>query len=121
MGTVLSSLPSHTSLPMTKAKAKKTKCSVRTRKFLLNRLLARKQMIVDVYHQGRPNVPKAELRTKLAKMYNASDVNCVFLFGFRTAFGGGKSSGFCLIYDSVRYAKKIEPKYRLARNDMATL
>jgi small subunit ribosomal protein S24e len=33
----------------------------------------------------------------------------------RTQFGGGKSSGFALIYDSVEDAKKFEPKYRLAR------
>lgn len=37
----------------------------------------------------------------------------VFLFGFRTAFGGGKSTGFGLIYDSVEDAKKFEPKHRL--------
>jgi ribosomal protein S24E len=37
------------------------------------------------------------------------------LFGFRTAFGGGKSSGFCLVYDSVEDAKKFEPKHRLIR------
>lgn len=39
----------------------------------------------------------------------------VFSFGFRTAFGGGKSTGFALIYDTLDYAKKIEPKYRLVR------
>lgn len=37
------------------------------------------------------------------------------LFGFRTQFGGGKSTGFCLIYDNVQFAKKYEPKYRLVR------
>ena len=37
------------------------------------------------------------------------------LFGFRTDFGGGKSTGFALIYDSLEDAKKYEPKYRLAR------
>lgn len=30
-------------------------------------------------------------------------------------FGGGKSTGFGLIYDSVDNAKKFEPKYRLVR------
>lgn len=33
----------------------------------------------------------------------------------RTQFGGGKSSGFGLIYDNVEVAKKFEPKYRLVR------
>ena len=30
-------------------------------------------------------------------------------------FGGGKSTGFGLIYDTVDAAKKFEPKYRLIR------
>merc|ERR1712096_350896 len=39
----------------------------------------------------------------------------VFAFGFKTNFGGGKSTGFALIYDTLDFAKKFEPKYRLAR------
>lgn len=39
----------------------------------------------------------------------------VALFLNRTQFGGGKTTGFCLIYDSVIAAKKFEMKYRLAR------
>ncbi|KAF0755005.1 hypothetical protein AaE_005111 [Aphanomyces astaci] len=93
----------------------KAPVTVRTRKFLRNTLLARRQMLVDVLHPGRPNVPKAELQEKLAKMYKVADTNTVFLYGFRTAFGGGKSSGFALIYDTVNDAKKFEPKYRLVR------
>jgi len=47
-------------------------------------------------------------------MYGAKD-NTVFVFGLQTNFGGGKSTGFGLIYDSVDSAKKYEPKYRLIR------
>lgn len=47
--------------------------------------------------------------------FKVSDSSTVILFGFRTHFGGGKSTGFCLIYDSVEDAKKFEPKYRLVR------
>lgn len=39
----------------------------------------------------------------------------IFCFGFRTQFGGGKTTGFALVYDSLDFAKKFEPKYRLAR------
>ena len=39
----------------------------------------------------------------------------VFAFGFRTNFGGGKSTGFALIYDTMDLAKKFEPKFRLRR------
>ena len=69
-------------------------------------------------HPGRANVPKAEIREKLAKMYDAREADAVFVFGFRTQFGGGKSTGFGLIYDSVDVAKKFEPKYRLVRNGL---
>jgi ribosomal protein S24E len=50
-----------------------------------------------------------------SKMFKVNEVNRVILFGFRTAFGGGKSTGFALIYDTIEDAKKYEPKYRLAR------
>merc|ERR1712022_76697 len=89
--------------------------TVRTRKFLTNRLLARKQMVVDVIHPGRPNVSKAELKEKISTMYKVNDALAVVLFGFRTKFGGGRSTGFCLIYDNATAAKKNEPKYRLVR------
>ena len=70
--------------------------------------------MVDVLHPGRANVPKTELRQILAKMYKTtSDV--IVCFGFRTAFGGGKSTGFALIYDSLDFLKKNEPKYRQVR------
>jgi small subunit ribosomal protein S24e len=93
---------------------------VRTRKFMTNRLLARKQFVIDVLHPGRANVSKAELKEKLAKVYDVRDPQSIFVFGFRTQFGGGKSTGFGLIYDSVDAAKKFEPKYRLIRNGLAT-
>ncbi|KAL2994161.1 hypothetical protein AAZX31_10G151000 [Glycine max] len=53
-------------------------------------------------------------------MYDVKDTNTVFVFKFRTHFGGGKSTGFGLIYDSVENAKKYEPKYRLIRNGLDT-
>lgn len=42
----------------------------------------------------------------------------VFVFGFRTNFGGGKTTGFGLIYDNLDVAKKFEPKHRLARHGL---
>lgn len=50
-----------------------------------------------------------------SQMYKVKDTNTVVLYGFRTQFGGGKSTGFGLIYDSVNDAKRFEPKYRLIR------
>ncbi|KAL0685863.1 hypothetical protein Bca4012_052711 [Brassica carinata] len=94
--------------------------TIRTRKFMTNRLLSRKQFVIDVLHPGRANVSKAELKEKLARMYEVKDPNAIFVFKFRTHFGGGKSSGFGLIYDNVESAKKFEPKYRLIRNGLDT-
>jgi small subunit ribosomal protein S24e len=72
-----------------------------------------------VLHPSRANVPKAELTEKLARMYKVSDPKTIFLFGFTTHFGGGKSTGFGVIYDSLASAKKFEPTYRLRRAGMA--
>nr|ACG38290.1 hypothetical protein [Zea mays] len=43
--------------------------TLRTRKFMTNRLLSRKQFVLEVIHPGRPNVSKAELKERLAKIY----------------------------------------------------
>jgi len=71
-------------------------------------------MIVDIIHPGKANVPRSELQETIGAMYK-SDPKCVMLFGFRTQFGGGKSTGFCHIYANVDAAKKFEPKHRLIR------
>eukprot|EP00632_Arachnochrysis_sp_CCMP2950_P001158 CAMPEP_0185700890 /NCGR_PEP_ID=MMETSP1164-20130828/7911_1 /TAXON_ID=1104430 /ORGANISM="Chrysoreinhardia sp, Strain CCMP2950" /LENGTH=221 /DNA_ID=CAMNT_0028367847 /DNA_START=33 /DNA_END=699 /DNA_ORIENTATION=- len=93
-----------------------TPVTIRTRKFIRNALLARKQFIVDIIHPGRANVAKSELAEMIAKSHKVSDVQLISLFGFRNKFGGGKSTGFCLIYDNMEAAKKYEPKYRQIRN-----
>lgn len=95
-------------------------------------------MVVDVLHPGQPSVKKSIIREKLAKMYKVSTgdphhhhhhyykiivflqvtSDVVYVFGFRTNFGGGKSTGFALIYDTLDFAKKFEPKHRLARHGL---
>lgn len=74
-------------------------------------------MVVDVLHPTRANVSKDELRDKLSAMYKAPKEQ-VIVFGFRTQFGGGKSTGFALVYDS-KDALKFEPRYRLVRFGLA--
>ncbi|KAI8468732.1 MAG: ribosomal protein L23/L15e core domain-containing protein [Monoraphidium minutum] len=93
--------------------------TLRTRKFMTNRLLARRQFVVDVLHPGRANVSKSEIKDKLASMYNVGEPNTIHVFGFRTQFGGGKSTGFGLIYDNLKSAEKFEPKHRLIRAGLA--
>lgn len=33
----------------------------------------------------------------------------IFVFGFRNHFGGGETTGFVIIYNSLDYAKKMNP------------
>ena len=91
-------------------------------------------------HPGKAGVSKSDLKEKLAKLYKVrlstpapprqraggclppsatcaqvSDASCILLYGFKVAFGGGRTTGFGLIYDSIQAAKKFEPKYRLTR------
>ncbi|KAM7135434.1 small ribosomal subunit protein eS24-like [Molossus nigricans] len=91
--------------------------TIRTRKFMTNKLLQQKQMVIDVLHPGKATVPKTEIQEKLAKMCKTLP-DIIFVFGFRTHFGGGETPGFGMIYDSLDYAKKNELKYRLARHGL---
>ena len=70
--------------------------------------------VVDVLHPGRPNVPHSEIQKELAEKYRAKP-NCVFTFGMKCSFGGGKSTGFGLIYDNEAKAMASEPQWRLVR------
>ena len=76
------------------------------------------QMILDILHPGRANVPRSELKQVVASMYKA-DPKLVILFGFDTKFGGGKTTGFGLIYDNEEALLKFEPKHRLIRHGHA--
>lgn len=89
-------------------------CVIRTKKFMKNPLLRRKQFVIEVLHEGRANVPKKEITTKIATLYKSPE-DCIFVWGFQTAFGGGRSTGFGVIYDDRETALKFEPKYRLIR------
>lgn len=73
----------------------------------------------DILHPGRANIAKDELRDKLAALYKATK-DQVNVFGLRTQFGGGKTTGFALVYDSPEAMKKFEPHYRLVRVGLAT-
>lgn len=72
----------------------------------------------DILHPNRANISKDELRAKLAELYKASK-DQTNVFGLRTQFGGGKTTGFALIYDSPEALKKFEPHYRKVRIGVA--
>merc|ERR1712205_115767 len=95
--------------------------TVRPRKLLTNRLLSRRQMVLDIAHPNLPTPDKALLRKLIcehlskSKSHAKADPSATCVFGMKTVYGGGASTGFCLIYDSVEAAKKIEPKHRLIK------
>merc|ERR1711869_124163 len=94
--------------------------TIRPRKLFTNRLLPRRQMILDVHHAGLATPNKETLKEMIseylskAKGHKASK-EATSIFGMKTCFGGGKSTCFALVYDSVDAAKKHEPKHRLIR------
>eukprot|EP00178_Gracilaria_changii_P016097 TRINITY_DN4547_c0_g1_i1.p1 TRINITY_DN4547_c0_g1~~TRINITY_DN4547_c0_g1_i1.p1 ORF type:complete len:135 (-),score=16.41 TRINITY_DN4547_c0_g1_i1:124-528(-) len=92
-----------------------SKFSLRARKVLKNPLLSRTQMVLEVTHQGAGTISKKDLTARIAETFKIADPRTIFLFNFHTQFGGGRSTGFCLIYDDVKKAEKYEPKYRLIR------
>ncbi len=61
-------------------------------------------------HPDQPNVPKADIRKKLAAVMKAKE-EAIYVFGLKTQFGGGRSTGFALVYDSPEIRKKLSPKY----------
>merc|ERR1712232_717772 len=93
--------------------------TVRTKKFMKNPLLQRKQFVLEVIHAGQPGVSKKDLKERLAKMYKVDNPQLVTLSGLRTQFGGGRTSGFGLIYDNLEAAKKFEPTFRQCRMGLA--
>merc|ERR1712002_594141 len=93
--------------------------NVRTRKYMSNRLLSRKQMIVDVTHGELATPSSKTLRDHLGKMYKTAP-DTVVVYGMSTAFGGGRTTGFANIYDSVAFLKKYEAKHRQVRMGHAT-
>jgi small subunit ribosomal protein S24e len=89
-----------------------------TKKFKNNYLMQRKQFLIVVQHPGYSSVSKKELQKKISEIYKIPDISTIFLFGFKTFFGGGKSTGFGFVYNNIKAARQFEPKYRLIRNGL---
>eukprot|EP00457_Paulinella_chromatophora_P015175 gb/GEZN01015743.1/.p1 GENE.gb/GEZN01015743.1/~~gb/GEZN01015743.1/.p1 ORF type:complete len:143 (+),score=39.73 gb/GEZN01015743.1/:53-481(+) len=92
--------------------------TLRTRRFMKNTLLNRRQMVLDVLHPNSGPPKLSDVGARLAAQYKVQDVKQVVIFGLKTDFGGGKSTGFGLIYDSLQDVLDTEPKYRLLRQGL---
>ena len=65
-------------------------------------------------HPELSNVSKTDIKSKLAQTLKTKDEN-ISIFGLKTKFGGGRSTGFALIYDSLDARKKFDSKKMLRR------
>ena len=88
------------------------KLIVRFSKIKNNRLLNRTQMIVDVYHPAAQKVTKEQIREYIRTHFKKQHVS---LFGVKKFFGGGRTKGFVLVYDSEDSMKRFEPVSRVKR------
>jgi small subunit ribosomal protein S24e len=55
--------------------------------------------VVDIVHPDKANASKADISKHLAAKYKVDERNVV-VYGLKTQFGGGRSTGFALVYDS---------------------
>jgi small subunit ribosomal protein S24e len=60
-------------------------------------------------HPDQSNVSKAAIKGKLATLLKSKE-DVIGVYGLKTKFGGGRSTGFALIYDSLDARKKFEGK-----------
>lgn len=85
----------------------------------INALTLQFMQVIDVSHPDAANVSKEKIKEQLAKQFKVKDDKCIFVFGFKTAFGGQRSTGFALVYKTLEDALDAEPKYRLVRSGLA--
>merc|ERR1712222_61599 len=77
-----------------------------------NRLLNRVQMGVDVFHGSVSKIPNESIREYMRTHFKKPHVN---VFGVKKYYGGGRTRGYCVIYDNEESMKKYEPVYRAKR------
>jgi len=95
-----------------------SKVSLRVRKYIVNKLLDRKQFVVDLIHTGLAAPTKEDVKKNVASEFKA-DQDLVVIFGLNTKFGGGRTTGFGFIYESKDAMMKVEPKHRLIKMKLA--
>lgn len=90
-----------------------------SRKIINNPLLRRKQVQVELIHPEAANISKTAIKDKLAEQFKCKSEQ-ISIFGLHSKFGGGRSSGFALIYDSLDERKKYDQKNLLKRDGLVS-
>ena len=88
-----------------------------TRKIINNPLLKRRQLQVELIHPDQGSVSKTAIKAKLAAMFKTKEES-ISVFGLKAKFGGGRSTGFALMYDSLDARKKCDSKKLLKRESL---
>merc|ERR1711990_813042 len=81
-------------------------------------MLGRKQIQVEMIHPDSANISKASIAEKMSSMFKCK-AECVTVFGLKSQFGGGRSSGFAFIYYDLDAKKKFDSKTSLLRAKLA--
>jgi small subunit ribosomal protein S24e len=68
--------------------------------------------LVDVFHSAEQKITKEQIREYVRTHFKKQHVS---LFGVKKYFGGGRTQGFCLIYDNEDSLRKFEPPSRIRR------
>lgn len=84
---------------------------------MVNRLLQWKKWSLMSFTLERQQYLSQKFLEKPAKMYKITP-DVIFVFGFRTRFGGSRTAGFEMICSSLNYMRKIEPKHRFVRHGL---
>jgi small subunit ribosomal protein S24e len=95
-----------------------SKFTLTLRKQIENKLLDRTQFVVDLKHSGTQAPTREEIKDIISTKLPADKARVV-VFGLHTQFGGGRTTGFGLVYKSLDALKVIEPKHRLIKAGLA--
>ncbi len=76
--------------------------------------------MIELIHPEHQNVSKTEIKAKLAQTLKAKEEN-ISIFGLKSKFGGGRSTGFALIYDTLDARKKFDSKKMLRKVSILSL
>mmetsp|Transcript_9047 Transcript_9047/g.10234 ORF Transcript_9047/g.10234 Transcript_9047/m.10234 type:complete len:133 (+) Transcript_9047:38-436(+) len=88
------------------------------RKFMRNILFNRAQMAIEVYHPNARNPSRKSIREKLSSIYK-KDEAAIVVYGLKTQFGGGKTTGFACVYDDLDSRKKYDQRHQMVRDGLA--
>ena len=70
---------------------------------------------MEIINPDNGSLKKEDVAAKLAKVLNVKSTECITIFGMKAKFGGGRTSAFALVYDSLESRKQYDMKKNLLR------